>query len=82
MLRVSPESILKLHGIEWHYTTHHGNLALGYQLFVICYEPEFKTYVLKKQGEILFGHVEMAKCLDVAANVIFDYFAKQKEKTY
>lgn len=71
------ESTLKLHGIEWAYFTHHGHLALGYQKFAICYEPSLKQYVIKESGEIIFSDIKMSRCLDMAPEIIFDYFSSQ-----
>lgn len=76
-LRAPLEATLKLHGIEWAYFTHEGQLALGYQKFAIHWEPALKQYVFKESGEVVFSDVEMAKCLDMAPGIIFDSFASQ-----
>jgi hypothetical protein len=53
-----------LHGIEWGYFTHQGQLALGWKNIAIHWEPVHKTYVIKVRGEIKFESETMSKCLD------------------
>lgn len=73
---------LSLHGIEWAYFTHEGQLALGFQKFAIHWEPSLKQYVFKISGEVIFSDVELAKCLDMIPAILVESISNEILNTF
>jgi hypothetical protein len=70
-------STLTIQGITWACLSFNDCIAFGYGKHAIHYVPETQLYHIKESGETIFVAQSVTECLEVAAEMVWEYHARQ-----